>query len=65
MSKSEGNIQNVPKANSYQLNKISILSPHGIALLGKRKGDIVEVEMINGLCRIEILDIQHSYLQRK
>jgi transcription elongation factor GreA len=37
---------------------ISYVSPVGSALLGRRVGDLVEVEVPGGLLRLEILEIQ-------
>lgn len=40
-------------------NKISNESPVGAAILGKKKGSIVEVNVPAGLLKYEILDIKH------
>ena len=37
---------------------ISYVSPVGSALLGRRVGDVIEVEVPGGLLRLEILEIQ-------
>lgn len=39
-------------------NKISDESPVGHALMGKKAGDIVEVNTPGGICKYEILDIR-------
>ncbi|MBE3597163.1 MAG: transcription elongation factor GreA [Hydrogenibacillus sp.] len=41
-------------------NKISNESPVGMALLGKKRGDVVEVNAPAGIIRYQILDIQKS-----
>lgn len=41
--------------------KISFNSPVGSALLGKKKGDIVEVNVPSGLMKLEILNISSEY----
>jgi len=38
-------------------NKISNASPVGKALLGRRKGDIVEIETANGMVRYKVMEI--------
>ncbi len=38
-------------------NKLSVISPIGKALMGKSKGDLVEVNLPIGVQRFEILDI--------
>jgi transcription elongation factor GreA len=40
-----------------KLGKISVDSPIGKALLGKVKGDIIDIQIPNGLMKVEILDI--------
>lgn len=47
------------EANSLR-GKISNESPLGMALLGKRIGDIVDVDTHSGLIQYEILEIQKS-----
>ena len=46
-----------PEANSLQ-NKISNESPVGQALLGKKVGDVVDVETQVGVIQYEVLEIQ-------
>jgi transcription elongation factor GreA len=41
--------------------KISFNSPIGAALLGKKRGDIVEVNVPSGLMKLEILNISSEY----
>lgn len=38
-------------------NSISILTPLGIAMLGRRAGDIIELAMPNGVWRLKVLDV--------
>jgi transcription elongation factor GreA len=38
-------------------NKISNASPVGKALLGRRKGDVVEIETANGMVRYKVMEI--------
>ena len=45
------------EANSLQ-NKISTESPEGRALLGKRVGDVVDVETQAGIIQYKVLEIQ-------
>lgn len=47
------------EANSLQ-NKISNESPVGRALLGKRKGDIVDVETQVGMIQYRVIEIQRA-----
>ena len=47
------------EANSLQ-GKISNESPVGQALMGHRKGDIVEVEMPSGVMKYEVLSIERN-----
>jgi transcription elongation factor GreA len=46
-----------PEESDYDMNKISVTSPIGKALLGKKKGDAVDVIVPVGLLKYEILDI--------
>jgi transcription elongation factor GreA len=46
-----------PEESDYDMNKISVASPIGKALLGKKKGDSVEITVPVGLLKYEILDI--------
>ena len=39
-------------------NKISNESPIGKAIVGKKVGDVVDVEGIEGTCQFKILEIQ-------
>lgn len=41
----------------HKVGKISVQSPIGKALIGKKKGDIVEVEVPAGTIKLEIIDI--------
>ncbi len=45
------------EANSLQ-GKISNESPVGQALIGKKTGDLVDVELINGTAQYRVMDIQ-------
>ena len=46
-------------------NKISNESPLGIALIGKKKGEIVEVAAPNGIFQYKILEVVKSKKSRK
>jgi len=46
-----------PEESNYEENKISVTSPIGKALLGKVKGDTVDITVPAGLLRYQILDI--------
>jgi transcription elongation factor GreA len=41
-------------------NKISLASPFGKGLLGKKQGEIAEIKAPAGLLKFEILEISHS-----
>lgn len=41
-------------------NKISLASPFGKGLLGKKQGDIAEIKAPAGVLKFEILEISHS-----
>lgn len=45
------------KEADLKLNKISSLSPIGKSLLGKKIGDVVDVQVPAGLIQFEVLDI--------
>lgn len=46
-----------PEESNYEDNKISVTSPIGKALLGKTKGDTVDIKVPAGLLKYEVLDI--------
>ncbi len=46
-----------PEEADFEENKISVSSPIGKALLGKRKGEAVDIKVPAGMLRYEILDI--------
>lgn len=46
-----------PEESNFEDNKISVTSPIGKALLGKNKGDTVEIKVPAGVLHYEILDI--------
>jgi transcription elongation factor GreA len=46
-----------PEESDFDANKISVTSPIGKALLGKKKGDSVEVKVPVGILNYEILNI--------
>ena len=46
-----------PEESNYEENKISVTSPIGKALLGKTKGESVEIKVPAGLLKYHIIDI--------
>ena len=46
-----------PEESNYEDNKISVTSPIGKALLGKTKGETVEIKVPVGLLKYQIIDI--------
>jgi transcription elongation factor GreA len=46
-----------PEESNFEENKISVTSPIGKALLGKNKGDLVEIKVPAGMLKYRILDI--------
>jgi transcription elongation factor GreA len=46
-----------PEESDFEMNKISVTSPIGKALLGKKKGESVEIKVPVGILKYEILDI--------
>lgn len=46
-----------PEESNFENNKISVSSPIGKGLLGKKTGDIVEVKVPVGMFRYEILEV--------
>jgi transcription elongation factor GreA len=49
----------VPESESdIKKNKISVSSPIAKALLGKRVGDVVEVQVPAGIMNFEVLSVQ-------
>ncbi len=49
-----------PAESDFNLNKISTTSPVGKALLGKKKGDVVEINVPAGTLRYKIMDLKLS-----
>lgn len=49
-----------PQESDFNHNKISTTSPVGRALLGKKKGDVVEIQVPAGTLRYQILDLKLS-----
>ncbi|AFD06220.1 GreA/GreB family elongation factor [Solitalea canadensis] len=47
----------LPNEADMKTQKVSVLAPIGIALIGYRKGDMVDWEMPNGLKKFQILDV--------
>lgn len=43
------------------LGKISDMSPIGMALVGKKAGETVDVETPGGICKLKILDVMRSH----
>ena len=46
-----------PEESNFEENKISVTSPIGKALLGKRKGDKVDITVPAGLLKYQIIDV--------
>ncbi len=46
-----------PEESNYEQNKISVTSPIGKALLGKTKGEKIEIKVPAGVLKYHILDI--------
>jgi len=46
-----------PEESNFEENKISVTSPIGKALLGKTKGETVEIKVPVGMLKYQILDI--------
>jgi len=46
-----------PEEADFELDKISVTSPIGNALLGKKKNETVEINVPNGITKYKILDI--------
>lgn len=49
-----------PEESDFKENKISTTSPVGKALLGKKRGDIIEIQVPAGTLRYEVLDLKLS-----
>jgi transcription elongation factor GreA len=49
-----------PEESDFKLNKISTTSPVGKALLGKKKGDTVEIKVPAGILKYQIMDLKLS-----
>ena len=49
-----------PQESDFKQNKISTTSPVGKALLGKQKGDVVEVRVPAGILKYEVVDLKLS-----
>ena len=46
-----------PEESDFEANKISVTSPIGKALLGRAKGDTVEIKVPAGILNYRILDV--------
>ena len=46
-----------PEESNYEENKISVTSPIGKSLLGKTKGEVVEIKVPAGMLKYQIIDI--------
>jgi transcription elongation factor GreA len=46
-----------PEESNFEANKISVTSPIGKALLGKTKGETVEIKVPVGMLKYKILDV--------
>jgi transcription elongation factor GreA len=49
-----------PEESNFKENKISTTSPVGKALLGKKRGDVVEIQVPAGTLRYKVLDLKLS-----
>ncbi len=49
-----------PQESDFKQNKISTTSPVGKALLGKEKGDVVEIKVPAGILKYEVMDLKLS-----
>lgn len=49
-----------PQESDFKQNKISTTSPVGKALLGKEKGDVVEIKVPAGVLKYEVMDLKLS-----
>jgi transcription elongation factor GreA len=49
-----------PEESDFKSSKISTTSPVGKALLGKKSGDVVEINVPAGILKYEILDVKLS-----
>ena len=49
-----------PEESDFTKNKISTTSPVGKALLGKKKGDVIEIKVPAGIIKYEVLDLKLS-----
>lgn len=49
-----------PGNANYQEGKVSVLAPLGTAILGYRKGDVIEWEMPRGIRRLKIKEILYQ-----
>jgi len=49
-----------PAESDFKLNKISTTSPVGKALLGKKKGDVVEITVPAGTLKYKVVDLKLS-----
>ncbi len=47
-----------PEESNFEENKISVTSPVGKALLGKRKGEVVKIKVPAGSLEYKVLDIE-------
>jgi transcription elongation factor GreA len=54
-----------PGQEDYEKNRILTSSPRGQALLGKKIGDLVEINVPRGVLRYEVLGISFPYLEDK
>ena len=46
-----------PEESNYEDNKISVTSPIGKSLLGKTKGEVVEIKVPAGMLKYQIMDV--------
>jgi regulator of nucleoside diphosphate kinase len=49
-----------PEEEDWSLNKLSVLSPIGTAILGYKEGDVVEWEVPSGITQIQIKQVLYQ-----
>jgi regulator of nucleoside diphosphate kinase len=49
-----------PRGANLQQGRISVMAPLGAALLGLQVGDLLDWQMPDGLCRLQILEVLYQ-----